>query len=321
MNTEYRLTADEKAEISSYDIGVSIGRWGPACWGTLNALAFGAHCDVDRFTAAAEALAHLLPCNMCREHFKAHLRTTPPPRESPEDAQRWLVAFHNAVSARSSVAQMSFAEVQAEQARTEPAKACADLWGFLLAMAVVYADTEQRAHVRAFVDELVHIFPVRTAAEALRAHPPDLHSTSTLFGSVLTARNAWARDVQEEEWTLAEAVQHFAPPTMYTVLGVTDAGDRAVLDQMWTIRSAAVRNVYSRASDRMNANNKGGSRTLHGVGLKSEAGVWSEPPGVKTWTTTQLAGLTLLVLMAFLVLGLAIASAMTLSRKRSRQSN
>jgi hypothetical protein len=79
--------------------------WGPFFWHTIHIVALGysknpsyteKKCAKDFY----ESLAYLLPCNVCRDHYKEHLVKNPiaPYLDSRNDLLKWTIMIHNEVN-------------------------------------------------------------------------------------------------------------------------------------------------------------------------------------------------------------------------------
>lgn len=79
--------------------------WGPFFWHTIHLVAIGyprtpTYTDKKCAKEFYESLAFLLPCAVCRDHYKEHLSTSPltPFLDSRTDLIRWTVDIHNKVN-------------------------------------------------------------------------------------------------------------------------------------------------------------------------------------------------------------------------------
>ncbi len=79
--------------------------WGPFFWLTMHIVALGypaepTYTDKKAAKDFYESLANLIPCPVCREHYKEHLKNFPltPNLDSRSDLFRWSVDLHNAVN-------------------------------------------------------------------------------------------------------------------------------------------------------------------------------------------------------------------------------
>jgi hypothetical protein len=79
--------------------------WGPFFWHTLHIVSIGypkepTYTDKRAAKEFYEALAHLLPCSVCREHYRAHLAESPitPFLDTRTDLIKWVLLIHNKVN-------------------------------------------------------------------------------------------------------------------------------------------------------------------------------------------------------------------------------
>jgi hypothetical protein len=79
--------------------------WGPFFWHTIHIVALGypknpTYTDKKCAKEFYESLAYLLPCNICRQHYKEHLIKNPltPFLDSRTDLIKWTVDIHNGVN-------------------------------------------------------------------------------------------------------------------------------------------------------------------------------------------------------------------------------
>jgi hypothetical protein len=79
--------------------------WGPFFWHTIHIVAIGypknpTYTDKKCAKEFYESLAFLLPCSVCREHYKEHLAENPltPFLDSRTDLIKWTVTIHNKVN-------------------------------------------------------------------------------------------------------------------------------------------------------------------------------------------------------------------------------
>lgn len=79
--------------------------WGPFFWHTIHIVAIGypknpTYTDKKCAKEFYESLAFLLPCSVCREHYKEHLSKNPltPFLDSRTDLIKWTVSIHNKVN-------------------------------------------------------------------------------------------------------------------------------------------------------------------------------------------------------------------------------
>jgi len=79
--------------------------WGPILWHTIHvtALSYPSNPTYAQKKAAKEfyeSLAELIPCPVCREHYKVHIQKLPltPHLDRRADLFRWTVELHNEVN-------------------------------------------------------------------------------------------------------------------------------------------------------------------------------------------------------------------------------
>ncbi len=79
--------------------------WGPFFWMTIHIVALG-YSSKPNYTEKRsakqffESLANLIPCPVCREHYKQHITKNPivPHLDNRTDLFKWTVDLHNAVN-------------------------------------------------------------------------------------------------------------------------------------------------------------------------------------------------------------------------------
>jgi hypothetical protein len=79
--------------------------WGPFFWMTIHIVALGysskpSYTEKRSAKQFFESLANLIPCPVCREHYKQHITQNPltPHLDSRTDLFKWTVDLHNAVN-------------------------------------------------------------------------------------------------------------------------------------------------------------------------------------------------------------------------------
>lgn len=79
--------------------------WGPIFWHTIHITALGypqkpSYAQKRAAKEFYEALAQLIPCPVCREHYQQHLQIAPisPHLDRRDDLFRWTVELHNRVN-------------------------------------------------------------------------------------------------------------------------------------------------------------------------------------------------------------------------------
>jgi len=252
------ITIQEKAEIARYGLLISMDRWAPACWRSLNYIAFGNEVVASsaKFSRLMSALTPLIPCPMCREHLQQYLIDHP--LKETHDAGEWLVELHNSVSKRTGAPSMSYTDVKTETHLTLTAhevQASNDIWAFLFVVATLYVPEKQKTFLRIFLEEVAFMFPVGAVTKAMGGSTLLLDSPKALFGYVLSARNSWAASCGEEEDSLFDAVERSAMPQLYETLGITDPSDAARLRVLFDARTHNHRLARDRAYERIKALN------------------------------------------------------------------
>lgn len=92
--------------------------WGPAAWRFLHTITF-AYPDIPTieqkrsYKLFFEQLHNVLPCTICREHFKENLKKYPIESglDSKDKLVKWLIDFHNEVNKSLGKRQYSYKEV------------------------------------------------------------------------------------------------------------------------------------------------------------------------------------------------------------------
>jgi hypothetical protein len=79
--------------------------WGPFFWHTVHIVALGypknpTYTDKKCAKEFYESLAYLLPCSICREHYREHLKKSPITTflDSRTDLIKWTIQIHNHVN-------------------------------------------------------------------------------------------------------------------------------------------------------------------------------------------------------------------------------
>jgi hypothetical protein len=79
--------------------------WGPFFWHTIHIVALGypknpTYTDKKCAKEFYESLAHLIPCSICRQHYKENLDKNPltPYLDSRKDLLKWTIDIHNTVN-------------------------------------------------------------------------------------------------------------------------------------------------------------------------------------------------------------------------------
>ena len=92
--------------------------WGPFFWHTMHIVALGyakhpTYTDKKCAKEFYESLTFLIPCSVCREHYKEHFINSPitPFLDSKEDLLKWTIDIHNKVNKLLNKSQWTEAEV------------------------------------------------------------------------------------------------------------------------------------------------------------------------------------------------------------------
>lgn len=79
--------------------------WGPHLWFSLHTVTFSYpfYPDTEQKQQMKEfflSIQNILPCMLCREHYKEHLQANPiePALESRGELAKWLIGVHNSVN-------------------------------------------------------------------------------------------------------------------------------------------------------------------------------------------------------------------------------
>ena len=94
--------------------------WGPFFWHTIHIVAIGypkkpTYIDKKCAKEFYESLAYLIPCSVCRTHYKDHITSNPltPFLDSRTDLIKWTVDIHNTVNKMLGKPEWSMEEVMA----------------------------------------------------------------------------------------------------------------------------------------------------------------------------------------------------------------
>jgi len=94
--------------------------WGPFFWHTIHITALGysktpAYADKKSAKEFYEALAHLIPCPICKDHYKDFLTKHPltPFLDSRTDLIKWTIMLHNHVNQLTAKPEWTLEEVLA----------------------------------------------------------------------------------------------------------------------------------------------------------------------------------------------------------------
>ena len=89
--------------------------WGESFWNVIHYITMAypddpTEEDRQNISAFIKSLQHVLPCETCRNHFKANLITYPLTNESRYNFITWAVNVHNEVNRRTGKPEMSIDE-------------------------------------------------------------------------------------------------------------------------------------------------------------------------------------------------------------------
>ena len=94
--------------------------WGPFFWHTIHIVAIGypknpTYIDKKCAKEFYESLAYLIPCSVCRTHYKEHITSNPltPFLDSRTDLIKWTIDIHNSVNKMLGKPEWSMEEVMA----------------------------------------------------------------------------------------------------------------------------------------------------------------------------------------------------------------
>jgi len=94
--------------------------WGPFFWHTIHIIAIGyaknpTYTDKKCAKEFYESLAFLIPCPVCREHYKEHLISSPISTflDSRTDLIKWTIEIHNKVNNQTGKPEWTLEEVLA----------------------------------------------------------------------------------------------------------------------------------------------------------------------------------------------------------------
>lgn len=94
-------------------MGLNPNSWGPQGWHFLHAIAFTFPENPNedqrvQYQNYFHSLAHVLPCELCRENFKKKLIHTPPPMDNGTNMFKWTVDLHNEVNKANGKPELSY---------------------------------------------------------------------------------------------------------------------------------------------------------------------------------------------------------------------
>jgi hypothetical protein len=79
--------------------------WGPQLWFFLHTISFNyplepKNEDKEKMVSFLYGLQAVIPCKICRDHFKRNLAESPPKLDSRKDFAEWMIDAHNEVNGR-----------------------------------------------------------------------------------------------------------------------------------------------------------------------------------------------------------------------------
>ena len=94
----------------------SLSNWGPTGWKFLHAVTFTypetpSALEKEQYRTFFEAVQHVLPCSLCRNHLADNYKKYPIELDSTRTLSEWLVRIHNHVNAQSGKRQWLYSEI------------------------------------------------------------------------------------------------------------------------------------------------------------------------------------------------------------------
>lgn len=91
--------------------------WGPSMWFILHSVGFSypinpTEEDKQEVYNFFKSLGHVLPCSVCRKHFKRNFEEIPIKLNNREDLSTWLVDVHNEINGRTGKKTMTLEQVK-----------------------------------------------------------------------------------------------------------------------------------------------------------------------------------------------------------------
>lgn len=77
--------------------------WGPGAWTFLHSVTLNypkrpTYLDKQRYSQFFNDIQYILPCPICKQHYKLNLKENPIQLDSRDNLVRWLVLIHNKVN-------------------------------------------------------------------------------------------------------------------------------------------------------------------------------------------------------------------------------
>jgi hypothetical protein len=92
--------------------------WGPKLWFSLHSVSFTypfypTEKDKEHYKTFYQLLEHTLPCGLCRENYKKHIKLYPiePQLENRKKIAYWVIDMHNMVNIENKKPTLSYGEV------------------------------------------------------------------------------------------------------------------------------------------------------------------------------------------------------------------
>ena len=89
--------------------------WGPQLWFFLHTISFNyplkpSNEDKDKIISFLYGLQPVIPCKVCRDHFKRNLAEIPAKLDSRKDFSEWMIDTHNEINSRTGKKTISYDE-------------------------------------------------------------------------------------------------------------------------------------------------------------------------------------------------------------------
>ena len=89
--------------------------WGSQAWLFLHTITLNypdnpSKFDKENFKNFFENLSHVIPCDVCREHYKKNIRKYPIQLDSKESLTKWLHMIHNLVNVKNNKDELPYEE-------------------------------------------------------------------------------------------------------------------------------------------------------------------------------------------------------------------
>ena len=89
--------------------------WGSHAWLFLHTITLHypdnpTEFDKEKYKKFFESLSHVIPCDICKSHYKQNIKKYPIQLESKETLTRWLHKIHNIVNVKNGIEEFSYDE-------------------------------------------------------------------------------------------------------------------------------------------------------------------------------------------------------------------